>query len=242
MLGGLVDRFRKPTSVWSPDDYPAEYSQAEVNHYYFGHHKCATNWIRRLAKDVCDRSSMNYLIYQGDNRTNSFSSEKRPTFHLFVNSRPSDLRHFSWKHSHRINSDHQKELRKTLRRSGPEQGFIYLLDHCAYFEQIQSWDLGCDPRVLDVRYEDLIADEKKVFGQILSHLGIEISEEELQSAIDSHSFQSITGREPGQENPRDHFRKGVAGDWRNYFERDGALKRAVYQRIGPLIDRLGYER
>jgi hypothetical protein len=202
MLGGLVDRFRKPTSVWSPDDYPAEYSQAEVNHYYFGHHKCATNWIRRLAKDVCDRSSMNYLIYQGDNRTNSFSSEKRPTFHLFVNSRPSDLRHlsesdrafhlirdprdvlvsfyFSWKHSHRINSDHQKELRKTLRRSGPEQGFIYLLDHCAYFEQIQSWDLGCDPRVLDVRYEDLIADEKKVFGQILSHLGIEISEEELQ--------------------------------------------------------------
>jgi hypothetical protein len=38
------------------------------------------------------------------------------------------------------------------------------------------------------------------------------------------SFQSLTGREPGILDPTAKIRKGIAGDWRNYFtRRDGEL-------------------
>lgn len=46
------------------------------------------------------------------------------------------------------------------------------------------------------------------------------------------------GREPGREDPRHHYRKGIAGDWRNHFT---AAHVAYFERhYADLLTRLGY--
>jgi hypothetical protein len=47
------------------------------------------------------------------------------------------------------------------------------------------------------------------------------------------------GRKRGTEDPSSHYRKGVAGDWRNYFK--GQHIDAFVEQFGDLLVRLGYE-
>ncbi len=47
------------------------------------------------------------------------------------------------------------------------------------------------------------------------------------------------GRTQGEEDPRHHYRKGVAGDWRNYFT--PRVTAAFKDRYGDLLVTLGYE-
>ncbi|MDI1463245.1 sulfotransferase domain-containing protein [Catellatospora sp. KI3] len=59
-------------------------------------------------------------------------------------------------------------------------------------------------------------------------------------ATDYHTFTrlSYSDRRPGEVDEMNHYRKGVPGDWRNYFtERHRAAFRARY---GDLAERLGY--
>ena len=55
-----------------------------------------------------------------------------------------------------------------------------------------------------------------------------------------HSFERKSGgRARGTENIKNHYRKGVAGDWHNYFT--PRLKDAFKQRYPNLLGKLGYE-
>jgi len=57
---------------------------------------------------------------------------------------------------------------------------------------------------------------------------------------DNDFAKKANGREVGREDPRSHYRKGVAGDWRNHFSAEHvAYFEANY---GALLRRLGYER
>ncbi len=47
------------------------------------------------------------------------------------------------------------------------------------------------------------------------------------------------GRQPGQEDAHHHYRKGIAGDWRNYFT--PKITTAFKARYGELLIALGYE-
>ena len=60
-------------------------------------------------------------------------------------------------------------------------------------------------------------------------------------AVSSASFEKLSkGRERGQEDVTSFYRKGIAGDWKNYFtERD---KEIYKEEAGELLIRLGYER
>jgi hypothetical protein len=149
--------------------------------------------------------------------------------------------YFSWRYSHRIAEKKQRKIREDLKRLNTEDGLLYTLDHFYYYEEIVNWKLGSSPHVVDIRYEDLIADELGTFRRILSALEIQIADERLAAIASEASFESLSGRKRGKENPRSHFRKGVPGDWKSYFGSDGPLKSAVYEKLEPLILRLGYE-
>ncbi len=62
----------------------------------------------------------------------------------------------------------------------------------------------------------------------------------LRQVLDANSFERrANGRKPGEEAPGHKYRKGVAGDWRNYFTpRVADAFRAQY---GDLLMQLGYE-
>ncbi|MEZ4700857.1 MAG: sulfotransferase domain-containing protein [Rhodothermales bacterium] len=68
-----------------------------------------------------------------------------------------------------------------------------------------------------------------------------IPAELLRRILDKKSFQRMSGgRKKGEEDVKNHFRKGVHGDWRNHFT--PALLDAFKARYADLVVKLGYER
>jgi hypothetical protein len=62
----------------------------------------------------------------------------------------------------------------------------------------------------------------------------------LQWLIWRNRFERRSGgRRQGEENPEHHYRKGIPGDWRNYFT--PRVKDAFKQRYPNLVPALGYE-
>src|ERR687890_277208 len=89
--------------------------------------------------------------------------------------------------------------------------------------------------------EDLLERPNEEVDRLAGFLGADTSEKALQQAVGSASFEKLSkGRQRGQEDTSSFYRKGVAGDWNNYFtERD---KEIYKEEAGDLLIRLGYER
>lgn len=66
-----------------------------------------------------------------------------------------------------------------------------------------------------------------------------IPHEFLARSIEHRSFDKLAGRSKGHEDPKSHYRKGVAGDWVNHLQ--GANKDLFKERWGQLLIDLGYE-
>ncbi|MEM9388421.1 MAG: sulfotransferase domain-containing protein [Pseudomonadota bacterium] len=90
-----------------------------------------------------------------------------------------------------------------------------------------------------VRYEDLNRETAPTLAKLLCSIGHELPEKHVQEVVDSFSFQRVTGRAPGVEDKGAFMRKGIVGDWENYFT-DEALD--IFERYaGDCNRRLGYE-
>ncbi len=87
------------------------------------------------------------------------------------------------------------------------------------------------------RYEHMIADQPGEFTKMARFLGW--SADQMEKVVADFSFQRLSGRTPGEENPSSHYRKGVAGDWRNHFDQ---ISGRFFEMLYPgLLVRLGYE-
>ena len=106
----------------------------------------------------------------------------------------------------------------------------------------RSWMDVNDSTVVIVRYEDLIgSDSKKFFRKIFDHCEIVLPEHEMTKILDNYSFEKMSkGRKPGEEDQKRHYRKGIAGDWKNYFSDE--VKDVFKQKTGDLLIALKYER
>ena len=94
-------------------------------------------------------------------------------------------------------------------------------------------------RYFEVRYEDLHADMETHLARLLNFLDVDASPETIARCREHGSFRKLSGgRAPGEEDKQSHFRKGVAGDWKNYFD-DKTL--SIFNReAGHLLRELGY--
>jgi hypothetical protein len=71
---------------------------------------------------------------------------------------------------------------------------------------------------LRVRFEDMIQDTFSTVNKVLLNLGYIADKNMIRQAIQQNSFNVLSeGRSPGEENKTHHFRKGIVGDWKNYF-------------------------
>lgn len=76
-----------------------------------------------------------------------------------------------------------------------------------------------------VRYEDLLANPHQELKRVFAFLDINLSEGLLDAIIKRNRFERKTirhhywqaVRKPGQENKTEKLRKGIKGDWQNYF-------------------------
>lgn len=110
-----------------------------------------------------------------------------------------------------------------------------------YEDWAMSWHENRDPKMsLELRYEEMLSDPAGKMAGVAEHFQLDSSPERIGTIVDAHSFQRLSeGRTPGQENTNSFFRKGVAGDWRNYFT---PKLKAIYKKlIGDFLIRFGYE-
>ena len=75
-----------------------------------------------------------------------------------------------------------------------------------------------DPRVLFLNYEFMKTNSLLFFSTLLKFLEIDFSWYYLNSLLDKENFKTVSGRKVGVEDVKNHYRKGIVGDWKNYFK------------------------
>jgi hypothetical protein len=126
----------------------------------------------------------------------------------------------------------------------PEEGLVFTigsLREYGLFDALDGWCRAADEdeNVLLVRYEDLIGgDADARWHALLDHCDVRLGPDERRALLDRYSFERLSGRRPGEEDPDSKLRKGVAGDWRNHFT--PAVTEAFREATGDLVTRIGY--
>jgi Sulfotransferase domain len=177
-----------------------------------------------------------YLDFDG------FASIPKPLCYkaFFVMRDPRDIIvswYFSTKLSHKAQGDIER-IRQELCRLPKSDGLRFALNYLAdfgLFASQRSWVNASelDANILLMRYEDLIANERVQVERLLRHGDIRVPGAELNALLNEHSFEQLAGRPRGAEDAAAHYRKGVAGDWRNHFDAD--LERSFADAAGDVL-------
>lgn len=93
-------------------------------------------------------------------------------------------------------------------------------------------------RVVEVRYEDLLADPMPSLKRLASRLGVSGDDAVLAEVIRSTSFEATTGRKRGVQDQTSFNRKGIAGDWQT--ELDQQTLAIIEEKCGALMRNRGY--
>jgi len=148
--------------------------------------------------------------------------------------------YFSIRYSHAVIDKSLAEWRERLEASSVESGLLMLMEEWLPLSvKIQeSWVKSGENFV---RYEDLLQNDFEILERVLiQQCGLPIDTERLREIVRGNRFENATGgRKPGEENRLSHERKGIAGDWRNYFT-PGVTKN-FNARFGNLLVSAGYE-
>lgn len=165
---------------------------------------------------------------------------------IFIIRDPRDLvvsHYYSKKFSHPVMGG-IKTIREELIQLPTDEGLCLIiknLEKDGTFAALRSWaGITGDNNLKVFRFEDLIgADSHAYFRDMFEFLQFHLTNKEFEKLLETHSFNALSrGRKPGQENQKSHYRKGVSGDWKNYFS-TGVLQ-SFYESAGDLLDISGY--
>lgn len=128
-----------------------------------------------------------------------------------------------------------------LRSLSQEDGLLEEIRHSMpVIDEMTRWNYE-DPRFLELRYEDAIADEVGLFSALFRHYGFHDAAAETSTAIAHRfGFERVAGRRVGETRERDHLRSGRPGQWRVVFV---DTHKSLFQELaGDALIALGYER
>ncbi|MCP5196313.1 MAG: sulfotransferase domain-containing protein [Gammaproteobacteria bacterium] len=149
--------------------------------------------------------------------------------------------YFSIKISHKLIDNRLVEWRNKLLSLDLDGGLLFLMDEWLYKSFIiqLSWATSGEKWI---RYEDLLQHDYEIFESLfIDKFKLPISKERLRYVILSNRFENVTqGRERGVEDVNSHERKGIVGDWKNYFSE--RIKREFKERYGLILTVTGYEK
>lgn len=108
-----------------------------------------------------------------------------------------------------------------------------------YRVHLEEWKKHSD-KYITVRYEDLLthpeAELMRILGRLTHHTA---TLAKVREAINKQDFSAITNRKRGEQDLGSFNRKGISGDWRNYFTPESAKAYDSY--AGDLLLETGYE-
>ena len=117
-------------------------------------------------------------------------------------------------------------------------------DHQVICKWAQNWNetveiFETEPPSLRIEYEDMKKDQSAELCKIFKLLGVDDSPDIARVASEKVTFKNTTGRESGDMDSTAKARKGMVGDWKNYFTHiDGKIFHAI---AGPQLMTNGYE-
>ena len=93
-----------------------------------------------------------------------------------------------------------------------------------------------------ISYESLLRNTNSVLKKALTGLTNEkfLKMNRIDEIVEKYSFKNQTGRNPGDLNKNSFLRKGISGDWVNYFNNQSCKKFKDYS--GDMLITLGYEK
>lgn len=114
---------------------------------------------------------------------------------------------------------------------------------CSWSLNVLSWTRRDHPRLLVVRYEDLLEDPVTHFGRMVDHIGFEASQDELERAIDHVTFDKLRSQEADAgfkeaSGSGRFFMSGRAGGWRDTLSHEQAVR--IVRDHGAVMSRFGY--
>jgi Sulfotransferase domain len=147
--------------------------------------------------------------------------------------------YFSFKVSHPEMGE-VNEMRRWLNAVDLEEGLLLVLREWL-LENANICSSWIDAQHEWIRYEDLLGNDVEILeGVLIDRCGLQIDREVFREHVLNCRFSKLSGRMPGQADPNSHFRKGIAGDWRNYFT--PKIKEAFKRQYGNLLLKSGYEK
>jgi hypothetical protein len=229
--------------------------------FHITHQKAGSQWVKAVFKSIdpgrvvesrleekqfFEDPIMEGKIYPALYCTKErFESVKVPGNHLkFVVIR--DLRdtlislYFSMRYSHAVLNEFIQHTRDQLEKLDVHGGLIFLIEN-NYIEPLariqESW---IDSGELIIKYEELIANDMDFFMKIFDYCKFKYPQKRLSDAVKKNFFEKkSSGRKIGQEDPKSHLRKGIPGDWVNYFQ--GEIRDIFKKRYADLLIKTGYE-
>jgi len=148
--------------------------------------------------------------------------------------------YFSLKISH-VAMGEIPQIRQELCRRELESGLIWVIEN----EIQSSADIGrswAESGEQWIRYEDLLTRDVEILEDtLLKKCRLPIEEAVLRQAVLGCRFDQFSGgRRRGEEDIHSHVRKGVSGDWRQYFTKPA--KAAFKERFGDVLIACAYEK
>lgn len=114
----------------------------------------------------------------------------------------------------------------------------------SWSQNVGSWTAQQNPRIMPIRYEDMLSMPKAVFRAVANFLGQQPTDQQLSSAIRLSSFKHLKdvehehGFAEAVREGQPFFREGRAGTWRGVLSQD-QVRRVVAAHHGQMR-RLGY--
>ncbi|WP_280169444.1 sulfotransferase domain-containing protein [Priestia megaterium] len=148
--------------------------------------------------------------------------------------------YFSLKISHVILNSEMKERRETLNSLSINEGLKFMINSnmLNHAHDIQtSW---IDSKEKIIKYEDLLENDEQILDDLLiNDFKLPISRKQLKKIIIDNKFKNVSGRDRGIEDITTHYRKGIQGDWQNYFTPE--IKLLFKDKYGIHLVKTGYE-
>jgi hypothetical protein len=147
--------------------------------------------------------------------------------------------YFSVKISHALPAQ-LASMRTALSQRDHEAGLLYTMENWLPGVAViqESWLRAQEPLL---HYEDLLENDLEILERLLlEQCQLRVTPAQLREVVLASRFECLTGgRQRGQEDITAHERKGISGDWRNYFT--DRVTRAFKERFGKLLIATGYE-
>ncbi len=147
--------------------------------------------------------------------------------------------YFSMRYSHPIMINQMEEWRNFLRTNSLRDGMVYLMENwLPDSANIQRSWLKAGEKFF--RFEDILKNDIVCFEKILiDHCQLPIEKAVLHDIVRRNRFNTLSkGRNPGAEDRLSHYRKGLPGDWQNYFSEE--TKKEFKKRFNDVLILTGY--